>query len=258
MSVRYKVNCRVCQMSRGDAKFRHRIYQAWFNPTDGDTSPTALAKELSISPTSMLNHCKKHLRSNLGPNESRLTKHIARVQAKVYKAEELAIDHPDIVPKQDFEQVIDGVLSEGLQQMLSEGKKISISQLLTAAKIKADYTGKRRGQDTELIKTMYRMAGNGQGAGNGTRGSNGTTTSRVTKDGPEDGGTVPTGGMDNPGEVRPDSIHNASARYAAARGAKEVSNGDIEAQDQDQYPDLRQQMGQIEPLELPTSVVSIL
>ena len=235
MAVRYRVNCSWCKLSRGNPKLRARIYQAYFNPEDGDERPTTIAREMGRPEAAILNHCRKHLRLNPIRHALAVESHVARLQTRIQKEAELAIDHENVIPKQDFERVIDSVLSEGLDQMIKQEKKISISQLLTAAKIKADYTSKKRGQDSELIKTFYRMAGSGKG--------NSTPTAS---------------GVDNERENRPDSVHTKPPRNALARGPNPLPANDVPFKDKDKHPDMRESVGEVLPPSLSPSMVSLL
>ena len=209
MVAKYKVNCTICKKSRADPVFRRRLYAAFYERDTGDETPTGIAKELGLNPASVMNHLKRHTKINPVKAPALVATHIAKVQAQINKEAELAIDHEEVIAKEDYEKVIDSVLAEGLDQMKKQGKQISISQLLTAAKIKADYSMKRRGQDAELIKTMYRLA-------TGTKEPNGTEERHLAET---------DGGMDTPGPERPGDIHKSSSGYAFARGAEALPQG---------------------------------
>lgn len=204
----YKRNCKPCQLVRGNPKLKERVYHAFYSRDPGDETITQIAIELEVSRTSLRNHCIRHTKiKSVALEEVQTTKVIEKIKAKIQKDTELSFDHEDIVPKQDFELVIDGVLADGYDQLKKQNKNISISQLLTAAKIKADYTSKKRGQDTELIKTMYRMAS----------GADKTDSTRTVAE-------VDSGGSDGPSD-----IHKQAARYAFTPGTDTVLTGDTEA-----------------------------
>lgn len=208
----YKRNCISCQKSRGNPKLRARIYHAQFLRENGDETLAQIALDIGVAEPSMRNHAKKHVNlRSVASEEVRVVKNIEKVKAKIQKDTELSFDHDLVIPKQDFEMVVDGVLLEGFDQLKKQGKQISISQLLAAAKIKADYTSKKRGQDTEIIKTMYRMASGGQGDSSGQQtGSSSTgTASQVDSGRPE----------------RPGDIHKQTPWDALTPGADTLFTG---------------------------------
>lgn len=215
----YKRNCRSCQISRGNQKLRERIYHAEFLRETGDETLAQIAPEMGVSYSSLKNHATKHIKlRSVASEEVRVTKNIEKIKAKIAKDTELSFDHESIVPKQDFEMVVDGVLAEGYQQLKKQDKQISISQLLTAAKIKADYTSKKRGQDTEIIKTMYRMASGGKDT-NSDKVTSGASTSGAKAD-VDSTRTAPR--VDNSGSDRPGSIHQQSPWDALAPGTNPI------------------------------------
>lgn len=156
----YKVNCSVCQASRGNPKLRARIYAAWYKQDEGDERLAHIAQERGFTLASIYNHAKKHMTADPVSTPKRVEGHIERLKAKIAKETELALEHGTIVPKEDFEEAIDGVIAEGLAELKRSDKSVTVNQLLAAAKIKADYSAKKRGQDTEVIKTFL-MASTG-------------------------------------------------------------------------------------------------
>lgn len=155
--VKYKVNCKVCQLSRGNPKLRARLQAAYYSQDTTDERVSQIAIELGINHGPMYNHCKRHIRPFTAATPLIVEGRIARMKATVAKGAELSFDHESVVPQEDFEMAVTGVIAEGLAQMKNGDKTVTISQLLTAAKIKADYSAKKRGQDVEMLKTMYRF-----------------------------------------------------------------------------------------------------
>lgn len=208
MPVKYKVNCTICQECRGNKKLRARIDAAFFRRDDGDENISDIALAIGKTRSAMYNHCKKHLRAPRPLTPVRVEGHIERLKAKIAKETELALEHDKVVPRQDFEIAIDSVIAEGLDQMKKNEKNISVSQLLAASKIKADYSAKKRGQNTELIKTMYRYAG-------------GQDKEKENKDGTTPGPTEST----DTGPNGPSDLHNQALGYALTRGTNPLSEG---------------------------------
>lgn len=163
MPYRYKPNCSVCQLTRSDKTLQLRVYNAIYKRDDEDESLNDIREEYHITPTSMYNHAKKHVteapKHHIVINE----KKIAQVKARAAKDLELSFEHDGVVPKQDYETAVDEVIAKGMEDMKSSGKHVSVNQLLAATKIKADYMSKRRGQDVEVIKTMYQSMENKDG-----------------------------------------------------------------------------------------------
>jgi len=174
MPIKYKVNCKTCRLSRENPKIRQRIYYAYFKRDEQEETIKDIAREVGIDDAAIYRHCKNHITIAPIKNPVQVEKHIQELKAKIAKETELALDHDSVVPKEDYERVLDGVLAEGLAQMKTNGKTITISQLLTAAKIKGDFQAKKRGQDIEVIKSMYRFS---SGNKNGTTPRTATSTS---------------------------------------------------------------------------------
>lgn len=158
MITKYKKGCVTCKQAKSNPKLRDRMYNAYYRGDPLDESIVDISREINVSQGAMYNHMKKHVHERPNKTPVMVENHIERLKATIAKETELAIDHDAAVPREDYERAIDGVLAEGMDQMKKEGKTITISQLLTAAKIKADYMSKKRGQNVEIIKTMYKMS----------------------------------------------------------------------------------------------------
>lgn len=157
MAIKYKSNCKVCWASKKDAKLRERIYYCTFKREEGDESLYQIADSVGIPRAGMYNHVKKHIKENLPSGEVVTAKRLELVKQTVAKQLEVSLDHDSIIPKQDFEMALDEVIASGLSELRLGTKKATINQLLAAAKVKGDFSSKKRGQDVEIIKTMYRM-----------------------------------------------------------------------------------------------------
>lgn len=162
MAIKYKSNCVVCQLSKKDPKFRHRVYLATFKPDEADERLYELAREYKFALKSIYNHSKKHISATISNTEVVVERRVQKVRQEIAKELEVSFEHDDVVPKENYERVIDTVLEDGLSQMKSAGKNITISQLIAAAKVKSDYMSKKRGQDVEVLKTMYQSLNQGK------------------------------------------------------------------------------------------------
>jgi hypothetical protein len=197
-------------MARGNGRLRARFHHAFFEREVGDETLKQIGEEIGLTQQSLHNHMKKHARrKNVNIEEGKKIKQIETIKANVAKKVELAIDHDEVVPQTDFEQAVGDIIALGIERLKKGDINVSTTQLLAAAKIKADYTAKKRGQDTELIKTMYRMASGYQG--------------QETDSAP----AVAT--VDSARADRPDSVHQQSAWDALTRRAEALSTGDTPA-----------------------------
>jgi hypothetical protein len=164
MAIKYKVHCKTCQMSKANPKLRERLYKAAFRREDGDETLADIANDTGLSMPRVYNHAKKHMSEKKPTGAVITTRRIEEVKQAVAKELEVSLDHDSIVPRQDFEMALDTVIAAGLAELNAGTTKTTISQLLTASKIKSDYFGKKRGQDVELVKTMYRSMNGLKGA----------------------------------------------------------------------------------------------
>lgn len=119
-----------------------------------------IGKEIGISNQAIYRHAHNHMKLKSSkiqaPELVQLT--AAQLKAEAMKEVELSFDHDTVIPQEDYETVIDSILAEGLAQLRVNGTTVSVSQLIAAAKIKGDWKAKKRGQDAEIIKMMYRGA----------------------------------------------------------------------------------------------------
>lgn len=156
MAVKYRANCSVCKASKDNPKFRARVYHAAFKRSDDDESLGMIAREIGFTERAMYNHAKKHMWENPHTNEIVRKKKSETIRASVQKELEVSFDHENVVPKQDFEKVWDQVIQDGINQLEKKDTDLSINQILAATKLKSEFVAKKRGQDTEIIKAMYR------------------------------------------------------------------------------------------------------
>lgn len=158
-----KAKCKTCRASKGNPALRRRIYHAWFEREPGEETLTEIGQEIGASHQAIYRHAHNHLRKRLpkASLQDRREQQAQIVKAEAMKELELSLDHEELIPKADYERAIDDVLAEGIAQLKGQEKNITINQLIAAAKIKGDWAVKKRGQNTELIKMMYRSASGG-------------------------------------------------------------------------------------------------
>lgn len=142
--------------TKGNPKLRAMLYKAAFRREEGDQTIADIANEYGLIVSATYNHVKKHMNEAKPMAPIMAAKRIEEVKMAVQKKLEVSFDHEDVVPKQDFELALDTIIQSGLSRLNASTSEVTINQLLAASKIKADYFGKRRGQDVEVIKTMYR------------------------------------------------------------------------------------------------------
>lgn len=159
-SKKSKNRCKSCLMTRKNPLLRKRYYHAWFERQPGEETLEMIALEIGITRRAIYRHAHNHMKRRATPAD--MNKERAQVvKVKAMKDLEVALDHEELLPKYDYERAVDDVLAEGISQLKTKEKDITINQLLAAAKIKGDWAVKKRGQNTELIKMMYRSASGG-------------------------------------------------------------------------------------------------
>lgn len=191
------------------------MYHAFYERETGDETIQQIAADVNVSHMGLRNHMLKHTKMrSVAVEEIKTAKTIEKVKAKVQKDLELSFDHDDVVPETDYEQALRVIIANGLDELKKGNLKVTTTQLLAAAKIKADYMSKKRGQDTELIKTMYRAAG-GSKKKEVVDGERVRASGEAAADGvAEELGTLDTGGAERPGD-----LYHEVARYAASQWA---------------------------------------
>lgn len=222
--MRYKPNCKTCQLSKGpqNVKIRQRILKAKFRREPGDETMSQIAAELGINWATFSNHCAKHISERSVDSVTVNTaKKIQKVKVKQMKEMEIAFDHTDVVGEMDFERAAREIVALGIERLERGDITVTTTQLLQAIKIKSDYESKKRGQNTEIIKTMYRYASGQAGDKDKTKEESSQEAQNEEPDGPT---TRPTESPD-PGEDRPSYIHKQVAWDALARRAEALSTG---------------------------------
>lgn len=155
---KFRPNCRPCQLSKGNPKLRKRIYDSYYNREDSGETVSQIAESAGLTHASLYNHLKKHVNERASTAEALVVTKVEKARAAIRKEFELAVDHDTVVPREDYENAWDYVISEGMRQLKESGKQVSINQLLAATKLKSDLGLKKRGQDAEIVKTFMRAA----------------------------------------------------------------------------------------------------
>lgn len=186
-SRKSKAKCKSCQAVHNNPKLRERYYRAWFEREAGDGSETLemIGQELGISNNAIYRHAHNHMRMRVKKIQATEQKdqEVATLKAQAMKELEVSFDHGVVIPKEEYEMAVDAVISDGIAQMKVGSKDITINQLLAAAKLKGEWKLKKRGQDTELIKMMFRSASGY------TQERTNTPTDRITSESSVVGGT---------------------------------------------------------------------
>lgn len=161
-SRKSKSKCKSCNAIRNNKALKDRYYHAWFEREAGDGSETLemIAKDIGISSRAIYQHARNHMKRNVAIKDVAMRKKImsSRMRAEAMKDLEISFDHDLLVAKEDYEVAVDQVIADGMAQMKVSGKDITVNQILAAAKLKGEWKFKKRGQDTEIIKMMYRGA----------------------------------------------------------------------------------------------------
>lgn len=228
--VKYKSNCKACQLSKRDAKARARIRYAAFRREEGDETLAQIALEYGISQGPMYNHAKKHI-TDAESNTARtkqviVARKTAEFKAKAQKELELKVD------SDDFEELegrpaeiiaLDDYIAQGAAE-IKEGKlKLTANSFLAAVKIKTDWASKQQNNKIELLKTISAFrSGSKKQIESIKEGEivDGATTRGLTEG-------------DNRGEDEAGSIYREAFGYAAPRGTEELPTRDNKALVQD-------------------------
>lgn len=211
MPIKYKVNCKACQLSKANPKVRARIYKARFNREDGDETLEQVGQDVGLTGASIYNHARKHIKLTVFSDEAeavRTAKKVARVQAQVNKDLEVGFERGDIGITDEYEVSLNNYLSQGKDILDKGGMKITEKGFLTAIKIKSDIQAKKRGQDIEIMKAVYSFS---SGADKEIK-----DKSEKAKEQLSDNTTTQDAGSPDSGEARPDSFYRELAGNAPA------------------------------------------
>lgn len=196
-------NCKTCQKTKGkeNRHLRARLQRAYLaRDTVGDEAFLSICTvDLHLAPDRVIHHMVNHVHLTdmlMRRRKADLTA-IERVRGELSKELELSFDHDQVIPETDFERGLSITIARGIDRMEKGEITVSTTQLLQAAKIKGDLVSKKRGQDAEIIKTMYRMASGYDGKRPNLNPVTGE--SRV---------------LDHEGTDRPSAVHKQSARDA--------------------------------------------
>lgn len=159
-SRKSKSKCKSCNACRHNPRLRLRYYHAWFERQPGEETLEMIGQELGISNQAIYRHAHNHMKRRVEKStvQDRIKHKAELVKVEAMKELEVSLDHENLIPREDYEKAVDDVIAEGIVQLKAKDKDVTINQLLAAAKIKGDWAVKKRGQNTELIKTMYRSA----------------------------------------------------------------------------------------------------
>lgn len=156
MAIRYRSNCKACRMVKYNPKLRARMYKAAYRREDGDETIGDIADDVGLVSSATYNHVKKHMHETKPTGSVVAARRIEEVKQAVAKQLEVSLDHDQVIPKQDFEMALDAVIATGLSELNKGTTRVTVNQLIAASKVKGDFSSKRRGQDVEIVKTMYR------------------------------------------------------------------------------------------------------
>lgn len=218
--TKYIHNCRTCQMSKGNVKFRNRVRKAAFNREEGDETLGDIALEVGISVHSIYRHAKKHLTTMdmTGKNEIRVAKKIIDMKKNSDNelAAQLGADTVDEIDARPTEIAsLDDYIALCAAEVRAGKMKITANSFLGAVKIKTDWASKQQNNKIELLRTISAFR------------------SGAKKEGKIDGNTIElTEGVDR-GEDEPSIIFRSAFGYAAPQGTEEVPDGHVPPETED-------------------------
>lgn len=202
MSMRYKVNCKSCQMSKTDPKLRKRIRYAAYKREHGDETLADIALERGLSVPQIYNHVKKHMsdaqESYNAAKDTKIAKQREVFKANVAKELELSVDVDvldSIEGRPESVVALDDYISQA-KLLIDKGLlKINATSFLQAVKIRTDWSSKQQTNKTEFMKAIYAMSSGDKKEMHGTK-STGINTE-------EDAGSSHTG------EEEPKTVYGA-------------------------------------------------
>lgn len=140
--------------AKANPKLKVRVYRAAFEREEGDETLRQIATDTNLNENALYNHCKKHIRRRADVS-LQVQKKAAQIKAKVEKDLEISFDHDSVVPEEDFEKGMRLYLAAGIDALEKGKMAITAAQFVQVMKVKSDYMSKRRGQDVEVLKTVY-------------------------------------------------------------------------------------------------------
>lgn len=151
---KFKPNCRICVAAKSNPKLKVRIYHAAFEREEGDETLRQIAIDDNLTEHSLYNHVKKHIKRR-SDRSLQVQKKAALIKAKMEQELEISFDHDSVVPEEDFEKGMRLYLAAGIDALEKGKMAITAAQFVQVMKVKSDYMSKRRGQDVEVLKTVY-------------------------------------------------------------------------------------------------------
>lgn len=170
MPIKYKSNCKLCQLIKKDPLLKKRFYTSTYFNVQGKESLNEIFEDVLhpyVGRPNMYNHAKKHgnyaFKKRPGAGESmkefqekeRLTKQALKTLEKV--APQMIVDG-EVMPNKEVEEGWEDGLKELLKQGgqdLKKGKmKINASQYVTALKIMADKEARDGSKQDDFVTAM--------------------------------------------------------------------------------------------------------
>lgn len=213
--IKYKKNCTICNAIKENHKIADRLYETTAYDKTSSVSLAMFAQQYKLSYPPLLNHVKKHQAINA---EDLSQKHLQQI---VKKAEQQAV-----LRKIESTDIWQNVMDLGAKELKDGNIKLKVSDMLRAAKDKADYDLKVKDQELAMIEMVYHFA---SGA-NQERGIGKVREARPIIEGetvPDTNPTEELAGDTGEGENRPSGVYYPPSWDAATFGASQVSEGDF-------------------------------
>lgn len=205
--IRYKPNCKACQLSKKDPRLRQRIYQAAYRREDGDETLYQIADREGFNRAALYNHVKKHTTEVQKSLEVQTAKKVAEVKANV---DNKLVDHfegKEPITPQLHNDVLDEVMAIGLADVKAGRLKVTVSHALAAARQKAENLSKQKNLQLDIMKTMFAFA---------------SGEKKKIEKGKDEQPTELPAGDPNQGADGPDSLYHQIIGNAVAQGAEEL------------------------------------
>lgn len=218
----YKSTCKLCKLSKSTPGLKKRIYHAKFNWQDGDETLMDIYRSFEgvFTKMGMYNHCNKHIderRASESVLEVQTAKKVEKVRAAVNKELEVGFERGEMTITDEYELGLNDYIGQGLDILRKGNMKITEKGFLTAIKIKSDIQAKKRGQDIEIMKSIYSFSsGEKKQALVDEAKKTLASTTAGSKIGEQHAVTEDNAGSADKRAERPDSLYRAAAGNATS------------------------------------------
>lgn len=168
--IKYKKNCKICQLIKANPKLKDRIYRSSYFVPEGYESLSAISEDYvgQFGLNSLYNHVKKHQTVTAGRRAQKTMTLIAKKAQKQQEDLESAAGLPTldengvvdvlatpVMPKNPgYEDVWNEVLAVASEQLRNGNMKLTAANMLTAARDKSVYEDKKKDRQLAMLQMI--------------------------------------------------------------------------------------------------------